>query len=115
MIHRERVIGMPLQYLVELLNGAVVIEIVEMVEGRVIQGVVGTERQGILWVVYLSVRLGSCYRERTRQKQQGQKQVATGQGAGRQIWPFLCSVLGSVLCLSLSDAGALEAMEPRTS
>ena len=45
MIYRERVVRVPLQHLIELLNGRVVIEIVEMIEGGVVQRVAGPNRQ----------------------------------------------------------------------
>ena len=60
MVYRERVVWMPLQYLIELLNGAVVIEIIEVVEGLSIQRVVGAERHALLRVSCWRARLRDC-------------------------------------------------------
>ncbi len=47
MIDREGIVRMALQYLIEFLDRAVVIEIVKVVEGRSVQRVVGTKRQAV--------------------------------------------------------------------
>src|SRR5579863_5920126 len=98
MIHREWVVWMALQYLIKFLNRTVVIQIVEVVEGRAIQGVVGTERETVSRVSCLSVCLGSC----RMGQNQAEEQIAISHHAGKQNGHSS----GSVLCLSLSDARA---------
>src|SRR5579864_9176469 len=107
MIHREWVVWMALQYLIELLNRTVVIQIVEMIEGRPIQGVVGAERETVSGVSCLSVCLGGC---RIGQNQ-AEEQIAINHHAGKQNGIPLVQFR----VLSLSDARAAESMEPRTS
>jgi hypothetical protein len=72
---------MPLQHLIEFLDGAVVIQIIEMVEGRPVQRVVGAERQSVPGASYLRIRLSDS---RLGQNQRhGDKQI--GQAAGKQM------------------------------
>jgi hypothetical protein len=91
MIHCERVVRMTLQYLSELLNRSVVIEVVEMIEGCAIQGVVGAERKTVSGRGCSGIRLGSS---RLGQNQ-AEKQTAMSHHAGKQNGHSS----GSVLCL----------------
>src|SRR5580704_5302827 len=107
MIHCEWVVWMALQYLIELLNCTVVIQIVEVVEGRAIQGVVGAERKTVSGASCLSVCLGSC----RMGQNEAEEQIAINHHAGKQNGIPLVRFC----VLSLSDARAAESMEPRTS
>ncbi len=50
MVHSKGVVGMPLQNLIELLHGAIVIKIVEMIERGEIQWIVGPIRERVCFV-----------------------------------------------------------------
>src|SRR5580704_12977723 len=107
MIHREWIIWMALQYLIELLNRTVVIHVVEVVEGRAIQRVVGTERETVSGRDRSRICLGSCRMGQNR----AEEQIAINHHAGKQNGIPLVQFC----VLSLSDARAAESMEPRTS
>src|SRR5580704_3475398 len=107
MIHREWIVWMALQYLIKFLHRTVVIHVVEVVEGRAIQGVVGTERETVSGVSCLSACLGSC----RMGQNQAEEQIAINHHAGKQNGIPLVQFC----VLSLSDARAAESMEPRTS
>src|SRR5271157_1414075 len=98
---------MPLLDLIELLNGAVVVEIIKMVERRTVQRVVGTKRQTFGWFGYFASLRSRC----RGQEHQAEKQTAMSQRARKQMG--LPRVRSGIL--SLSDACALGARESRTS
>ena len=98
---------MPLQYLIEILDGAVVIEVVEVIESCPVQCVIGTKRYAVPGASRLRECLGSgCVGQHQRQ---GEQQMAMGQGTAKQMGiPLIRSSV-----LSLSDARAVGALEPR--
>src|SRR5579862_1940620 len=76
---------MLLQNLVEFLYRAVVIKVVEVIEGAAVQRVTGTVRQTCCGSGDFGVSLHSRYRDRNGEKQYAEHQAGIGEGAEIQI------------------------------
>jgi hypothetical protein len=74
---------MPLQYLIEFLNRAAVVQGVEMIEGGAVERIVGTKGQTCGRIGSFG-GLGSCGPSR-KQKHHAEKQIAIGRQARKQM------------------------------